>query len=179
MPKRKLILYISASLDGYISKPGDDLSFLNLVQVDSEDYGYEAFVDSVDTVIVGKRTYDWVMNVVDEFPHKDKEAYVITRKNLPSIGNTHFYSGDLSELIERLKSKEGKNIYCDGGSQLVHELLKIGAIDEIILSVIPVILGDGIQLFKHGTPERTLSLISSKNFASGLVQLHYSLENED
>ncbi|MEX1189291.1 MAG: dihydrofolate reductase family protein [Bacteroidia bacterium] len=173
MNQRNLIVYISASLDGFISKPNDDLSFLNAVQVEGEDYGYEAFIDSVDTVIIGKRTYDWVMNEVDEYPHKEKDTYVITRTTRPAEGKTQFYSGDLNLLVKELKSKPGKNIFCDGGSQIVNELLKIGAVDELIVSIIPVILGAGTPLFSEGIPEKKLQLISSKNFESGLLQAHY------
>ena len=175
MPNRKLILYISSSVDGFISKPGDDLSFLNPMHVEGEDYGYADFVSSIDTVIMGRKTYDWVMNVVPTFPHADKEAYIITRSERPSIGSTHFYNGDLTELIQKLKSKEGKNIYCDGGAQLVNELLKLDLIDEIIVSVVPVLLGDGVKLFQTGIPERTLKLKSVKEYQTGMVQYHYAL----
>ena len=175
MPNRKLILYISSSVDGFISKPGDDLSFLNPMHVEGEDYGYADFVSSIDTVIMGRKTYDWVMKVVDAFPHADKEAYIITRSERPSIGTTHFYNGDLTELVTRLKKQQGKNIYCDGGAHLVNELLRLDLIDELIVSVVPVLLGDGIKLFQTGIPERKLSLKSVKEYQTGMVQYHYAL----
>jgi len=115
--------------------------------IEGEDYGFAEFVNSIDTVIMGRKTYDWVMNVVDTFPHADKEAYIITRSKKPSIGTTHFYNGDLTALVNRLKNREGKNIYCDGGAQLVNELLKLDLIDEFIVSVVPVLLGGGVKLF--------------------------------
>jgi dihydrofolate reductase len=135
---RKVILYIACSLDGYIAKPNDDLSFLSIVQEDGEDYGYEAFVNTVDTVILGRKTYDWVMAQVPEFPHADKTTFVITRQAKPSVGNTHFYSGNLKELLTRLKAEEGKHIFIDGGAEIVNELLKDHLIDELIISVIPI-----------------------------------------
>lgn len=170
---RKLILYIACSLDGYIAKPNDDLSFLASVQKEGEDYGYTDFVNTIDTVILGRRTYDWVMKQVPEFPHADKESYVITRTAKASIGNTHFYTGSLKELVLKLKAADGKHIFCDGGAELVNELLKDKLIDELIISVIPTLLGNGIRLFKDGRPEQTLELISTKQFDTGLVQLHY------
>jgi dihydrofolate reductase len=175
MPNRKLILYISSSVDGFISKPGDDLSFLKPMHVEGEDYGYADFVSSIDTVIMGRKTYDWVMKVVDAFPHADKEAYIITRSQRPSIGTTHFYNGDLTELVTRLKKQQGKNIYCDGGAHLVNELLRLDLIDELIVSVVPVLLGEGVQLFQTGIPERTLKLKSVKEFQTGMVQYHYAV----
>jgi dihydrofolate reductase len=170
--KRKLILYIAMSLDGFIAKPDDDLSFLSIVQKQGEDYGYSEFVSTVDTVIIGRKTYDWVTKQF-EFPHADKKAFVITRTERPDIGNTEFYTGDVKELVEALKSQKGKNIFCDGGAEIVTELLKNKLIDELIISVIPVMVGSGTRLFKEGIPEQRLELISSECFETGLTQLHY------
>lgn len=174
---RKLILYIACSTDGYISKPNDDLSYLNKVHVPDEDYGYYDFVNSVDTVIMGRKTYDWVMKQVPEFPHADKESYIITRTPQPNQGNINFYTGNLKELVTNLKQKEGKNIFCDGGAEIVTELLKEKLFDELIISVIPVLVGDGIKLFKDGRPEQDLELVNSKSYSTGLVQLHYRTIN--
>ncbi|HOJ06132.1 MAG: dihydrofolate reductase [Chlorobi bacterium] len=170
---RKVILYIAASLDGYIAKPNDDLSFLSIVQKDDEDYGYSVFINSVDTVILGRKTYNWVMKQVPVFPHADKNTFIITRNAKPSIGKVNFYSGSLKELISKLKSESGKNIFIDGGAEIVHELLKENLIDEFIISIIPVLVGSGIKLFKDGRPEQTLELVSVKKFEKGLAQLHY------
>lgn len=175
--ERKTILYIASSLDLYIAKPNDDLSFLSIVEKEGEDYGYNQFIQSVDTVIIGRKTYDWVMKHVPEFIHKDKESFVITRTARPSDGNVQFFTGSLKELVTDLKQKEGKNIFIDGGAEIVNELMKQNLIDEIILSIIPVILGEGIKLFKEGIPEEKLILESSKSFDTGLVQLHYRIQN--
>jgi hypothetical protein len=98
----KVILYIAASLDGYIAGPGDDLSFLSMVETPGEDYGYVDFTQSVDRVIMGRKTYDWIMKQVSVFPHADMETYILTRTAKDSIGNTHFYTGDLRELVEQM-----------------------------------------------------------------------------
>jgi dihydrofolate reductase len=172
--KRNVILYIAASLDGYIAKPGDDLGFLSMVEKKGEDYGYADFITTVDTVILGRKTHDWVMKHIQEFPHADKDTYVITRTARPSFGRTIFYTGALKNLILRLKSEPGKNIFIDGGAEIVHVLLKERLIDEFIISVIPILLGDGIKLFNDGRPEEKLELINVKTFKTGLAQLHYS-----
>jgi dihydrofolate reductase len=119
MKKRKLILYIACSVDGYIAKPGDDLSFLKRVEQEGEDYGYFDFVNQVDTVIVGRNTYQWILDQGMEYPHKDKTCFIITRTPQESIDNIHFYTGDLEELVNQIKAKPGKDIYCDGGAQVV------------------------------------------------------------
>jgi len=170
---RKVILYIAASLDGYIAKPGDDLNFLSIVQQDGEDYGYTAFVESVDTVIMGRKTYDWVMAQVPEFPHADKDAYIITRTPRASIGKTVFYTEPLAELVGKLKSEPGKNIFCDGGADIANALLRADLMDELIISIVPILLGNGTRLFQDGRPEQRQELVSAKPFEKGLVQLHY------
>ncbi|MBL7891428.1 MAG: dihydrofolate reductase [Bacteroidia bacterium] len=170
---RKVILYIATSLDGYIAKPNDDLGFLSIVQKAGEDYGYTDFVNSIDTVIIGRKTYDWVLTQVKEFPHADKTSYVVTHKPRPAIGKTNFYTGNLKELVSRLRTEQGKNIFVDGGAEIVNELLKDNLIDEFIISVIPVLVGNGTKLFKDGRPEQKLKLMSSKSFEKGLVQMHY------
>ena len=171
---RKVILFIAVSLDGYIAKPGDDLSFLSIVEKEGEDYGYSRFVSKVDTVIMGRSTYDWIMTQVPEFPHADKESYIITHTPKASIGSTTFYTGELSALIANLKAAEGKNIFVDGGAEIVNELLKHELIDEFYISIIPVLLGEGVRLFKDGRPEQGLKLVSATAFEKGLAQLHYT-----
>jgi dihydrofolate reductase len=170
---RKVVVFIGTSLDGYIAKPNDDLSFLDLVDKEGEDYGYYDFIKSVDTVILGRKTYDWVMMQVTEFPHAKRESYIITRTPRASNGLIRFYTGDLVELVKRLKVANGKNIFIDGGAEVINSLLKQNLIDELIISIVPVLVGDGIRLFQDGRPEERLKLINARNFDTGLVQLHY------
>lgn len=172
---RKLSLFIATSLDGYIAKPNDDLSFLKTVEKEGEDYGYAEFIANTDTIILGRKTYDYVVREIgsSHYVKGEKDVFVITRTPRQSAGRTTFYTGNLAGLVLRLKSETGKNIYCDGGAEIVHELLQHDLIDEFIVSVIPVLLGNGTRLFKDGRPEQALQLVSSKAFDSGLTQLHY------
>jgi dihydrofolate reductase len=109
---RKIILYIATSLDGYIAKPNDDLSFLKLVEKVGEDYGYAEFTATIDTIILGRKTYDWVLREIgtSHYDNGDRNIYVITRTQKPAVGKTIFYSGDLTELVQQLKAENGKNI---------------------------------------------------------------------
>lgn len=170
---RKVILYIAMSLDGFIAKPDEDISFLKQVEQEGEDYGYSGFLKSVDTIILGRKTYDKILSMGNELPYGDREVYVLSRSQNPDSGTIQFYSGSLPDLIFRLKSQEGKNIYCDGGAKTVQRLLEEDLIDEFIISIIPVLLGDGIRLFNKNFQEQKLQLLSSKSFEKGLVQLHY------
>ncbi|MFN4950498.1 MAG: dihydrofolate reductase family protein [Flavobacteriales bacterium] len=170
---RKVSLYISMSLDGYIATKDHSLEFLSIVEQEGEDYGYNDFVKSVNTVIIGRKTYEKVIAMGYEYPHTDKDVYIITRTERPSIGNFKFYTGELIPLVNSLKNQSGKNIYCDGGAEIANELIKNNSVDEYIISVIPILLGDGIKLFKDGRPEQKLELVSAKQFDKGLTQLHY------
>lgn len=175
---RKISLFIATSLDGYIAKPDNDLSFLRLIEKEGEDYGYAEFTNTIDTLIVGRRTYDYVLEEIgpSHYDNGQRDVYVITRTERPQVGRTIFYTGDITELVKRLKSEKGKNIYCDGGAEIINELLKHDLIDEFIISVIPVLLGDGIKLFKDGRPEQRLEFITAKTFETGLIQLYYRRE---
>lgn len=172
---RKISLFIATSLDGYIAKPNDDLSFLKLVEKEGEDYGYAKFTDTIDTLIIGRRTYDYVLKEIgsSHYDNGKRDVYVITRTERPKVGRTTFYTGNLTELVEQLKSEKGKNIYCDGGAEVINELLKHDLIDEFIISIVPVLLGNGTRLFKDGRPEQTLEFVSAKAFDTGLTQLYY------
>lgn len=172
---RKLMIFIAASLDGYIAKPNDDLSFLKSVEKEGEDYGYAEFTATIDTIILGRKTYDYVLKEIgpSHYDNGNRDVYIITRTEKPSAGRTTFYTGNLTQLVKQLKSENGKNIYCDGGAEIINELLENDLIDEFIISVIPVLLGNGTRLFKDGRPEQELELVSSKSFETGLTQLHY------
>lgn len=178
---RKLSLFIATSLDGYIAKPNDDLSFLKLVEKEGEDYGYAKFTDTIDTIILGRKTYDYVLKEIgsSHYDNGKRNVFVITRTEKPSAGKTTFYTGDLTELVQRLKSGSGKNIYCDGGAEIVNELLKNDLIDEFIISIVPVLVGNGTRLFKDNRPEQELELVSLKSFETGLTQLHYKRKKKN
>lgn len=175
---RKVILYIAASLDGYIARPDGDIDWLSMVETPGEDYGYTAFHETIDTVVMGRKTYDKVLSFGIPYPHSDKQSYIITRTLTESPQpSVHFYGGNLAELITQLKQEEGQNIFIDGGAQLVHALLQEKLIDELVVSTIPILLGDGIRLFRDGFPEQKLTLANVKSFGSGLVQVHYVANN--
>jgi dihydrofolate reductase len=168
---RKVISNVAMSLDGYIAGSDGDISFLSKVEKDGEDYGYADFIKTIDTIIVGRKTYDKILSIGFKYPD-DKEVFIITREEKPDQEGLKFYSGSLKSLVSELKTKEGTNIFCDGGSEIINQLLKDNLIDEFIISVIPVILGDGIPLFKKN-PQIDLKLINCQKFDTGLVQMHF------
>lgn len=172
---RKVLVYIAMSLDGYIARRDHGLDWLDKMHTNSEDYGYSDFLKGVDTVIMGRTTYETILGLTGEAPHKDLPTYVITSRKMDNHDNIIFYNEGLMDLLNALQNMRGKDIYIDGGANVIHQLLNNKMIDEMIISVIPVTLGNGIRLFSGGTPEQHLELIDTCNYSSGLVQLHYRL----
>lgn len=171
--QRKLYLFIAMSLDGYIAAPDGDICFLPPIDKEGEDYGYTDFIEKVDTVVLGRKTYDKILSMGMADPYGDREVYVLTHSPKVEKGKMHYYSGNLKDLILRLKSQEGQHIYCDGGADTIQQLLAEDLIDEMIISIIPVLLGEGIALFKGGFSLKKLSLVKASSYENGLVKLHY------
>lgn len=174
---RRIFIYIACSLDGYIAGEGDDLSFLSSVEKEGEDYGYSEFLTQIDTMIVGRRTYDKVQSMGFPYPPEGKKMIVVSNRELdnPSEAVTT-YSGDLSILIQQLKSETGLNVFADGGAQIVKELLNANLVDDLIVSIIPKFVGKGIRLFNEIENGNKWKPINCKSYDTGLVQLHYQAQ---
>jgi dihydrofolate reductase len=172
MQERKVVLYIAMSVDGYIAGPDDSLDFLKLAEWKDEDYGYKDFVKTIDTVLWGRKTYDIVRSFETPFPYPDKQVYVLSALR---SGKDEYvtYFNDIKNLYKKLKSEPGLDIYCDGGAQLIAEMLSYDMIDRFIISIIPHMLGSGTRLFLDDLPERRVALTYSKSYESGVVQVQY------
>lgn len=166
---RKVSLFIATSLDGYIAREDGGIDWL----FDDQDYGYEAFYDEVDTVIMGRHTWDKLKELGD-YPYDGKEGVVFSKSLAGQTDpNVTFVTEPAKDWIGRAKQEEGGTIWLMGGSKLVDECLQTGMVDEIIMSIHPILLGQGIPLFRGKQPEMALELVSSKSFHTGLVQLVY------
>ena len=137
-----------------------------------KDYGYTDFLASVDTVIMGRRTYEQVLTF-GEYPYKGTQSFVFSRTRRGEDEYVTFISKDLINFIGRLKSESGKDIWLVGGSQMIQSFMSNDLIDEFIISVHPIILGDGIPLFQAPMKMRKLSFQNCRAFDTGLVQLTY------
>lgn len=173
MSQRKLVLYIAMSLDGYIAGENDDISWLSIVEQEGEDYGYFEFIKTVDTVIMGRKTYDKVLSFGIDFPHSDKKCYILSKSKTGKDENVEYWNGNVKDLMTEIRQQDGLNIYCDGGSEIVFELMKHHLIDEYVISIIPTLVGKGVTLFKSGRPTEHLTLKKVLSFPKGLVQLWY------
>lgn len=170
--KRKVFVFIATSLDGYIATEGDSLDWLFKVEGEG-DNGYSEFYDTIDTIVLGRRTYDWIMDHEKEnFPYKNKKCYVFSRSIQEPNDNVEYVEGNIVEFIDRLKGVEGKNIWIVGGGDLLTYFVKEDLIDEFIITVAPVIIGKGIPLFNRQNTEIELELKNIRRF-NQFVELHY------
>ena len=164
---RKVILYIASSLDGYIARENGDVDWLP----QSDASGYDKFYKTVDVVILGKTTYDQVLTF-GEYPYKDKKSYIFTRtKSTAMDGDVEFVS-DMDEFAKNTLLKLDGNIWLVGGGQIISTFVNNGIVDEIILSIVPVVLGKGIPLFQNIQKKTKLGLVKTTNYDK-LVELHY------
>jgi len=136
--------------------------------------GYAALAAGVDPLLLGRRTQDAV-TAFPEWPYAGKRVIVVTRRPLTGRHGEETFAGPIEALLEGLATGGARRVYLDGG-QLIQQGLAAGVIDDLTLSVIPVVLGAGIRLFGDAGPERGLVLAGVEAFPSGLVQLRYRPE---
>lgn len=163
---RKVKLFIACSLDGYIAREDGGLDWL----FTDQDYGYRRFIASVDTVLMGRKTYEKAVELGDTF--KGKKAFVFTRREMESrLPNVAFVRSPVP-FTKKLKRRRGRDIFLVGGGETVREFLDAGLIDEMSVFVHPIILGRGVPLFRPGK-EAALEAVAAKKFGSGLILLKY------
>jgi dihydrofolate reductase len=178
-------VFIAISLDGFIARVDGGLDWLSIVEREGEDYGYREFFDGVDALVMGRRTYDTVVGF-DVWPYAGKRCIVLAHAPPAPRHDEEFTSSAPGPLLERLAAQGVRRVYIDGGA-VIRQFLSAGLIDDMTLSVIPVLLDHGIPLFagagqdgapagyREPSPIRKLRLASARTFDSGLVQLRYQL----
>ncbi len=175
MNERKLVLYIAQSLDGYIATKDDSLDWL--FQVEGEgDNGYSEFYETVDTILIGNRTYEWIMDYEKgDFPYKGKDCYVFSRTPKENTEYVQFIQEDILLFVNKLKKEAGKNIWMVGGGNLLQAFLEYNLVDELIVTIAPTVIGDGIPLFKAGNYKLNLQLKGTRSFGQ-FVELQYEVK---
>ncbi|MEZ4764903.1 MAG: dihydrofolate reductase family protein [Calditrichia bacterium] len=167
---RKVVLFIACSLDNYIAGKNHEIDWL----FTDRDYGYDDFIAGVDTVIMGRKTYD-VAQSFGEYPYPDQKGIVFSRSKAgQKTQHVTFVDDDIAAVVQSLKAQPGKDIWLVGGAQLTMAFLQQNLIDEFVISVHPVLLGDGIPLFPAGFSRQDLAFENCQIFNTGLVQLTYS-----
>lgn len=161
---RKTILYIAMSVDGYIAESDGNVAFLESGVDETTRDSYPDFIENVDTILMGWNTYEQVSQVLSpgQWPYSGIMTYVITHRSVPDEDGIHFIQEDPCTLVKKLRNQPGKNIWICGGASLVQTLLKEELIDEFEITVVPVLLSEGIRLFQEGYDRQNLHLVSAR-----------------
>lgn len=169
-------LYIATTLDGYIAKADGNLDWLySLPNPDKLDFGYGDFIAGIDTLIMGRSTYEAIIGFGVEWPYNACKTYVVSHNSelLLSSPDTYLLNKIDAISITQLKKDSNKGIWLVGGGQLIATFLELGLIDEMILSIVPKLIGEGIPLFPPNQSEHNFVLTRTESFENGLVNLHY------
>jgi dihydrofolate reductase len=166
---REVSYCVACSLDGFIATIDDRFDWL----FSDDDYGFDEYYRSVDCIVMGRRTFDVAINA-EEYPYSKKKAYVFTRRATESpIPEAQFVNEDPARFVKRLKSEAGGRIWVAGGGIIATALMQVGLVDELVLTIHPITLGQGVPLFTpHGT-RSGWKLHSSKSWHNGMLQTTY------
>ena len=174
--RRKVIVHIATSADGYIARPDGDLEWLTSRPAPKGFYGMDAFMKSIDTKVLGRKTYEASLRLGAKFDKKSP-TFVFSRQPPPADAPPAWSSsnGGIGPFVQRLRGQPGKDIWLMGGGEVIASFLDEEAIDEFVVSVAPVFIGDGIPLLARRHRHVPLTLLSSERFDDGLVQLRYQV----
>lgn len=165
---RKLVLNLAVSLDGYIAGPNGEYDWC----LTDDDYGMTDFLKSIDATVMGGKSYRLITNYGPPYPEFTNYVFTRTETETP-FPNVVFVSDDIVEFIRNLKQQKGKNIWLFGGSEIIQPLISENLVDELMLAIHPLLLGDGIPLFRKFDERQPFQLSDSITYPSGLVQLIY------
>lgn len=170
---RKIILNLAVSLDGYIARTNGSVDWLDNLDTNGYDLGFQDFLSGCDTILMGRSSYEETLKLGNgEWPFKEQTTFVFTSKQYPNQEKIIFANQEAIQLIKNLQNKSGKNIWLFGGGRFIKTMRDNDLVDEYIITTVPVFLGDGIQLFQESSMENKLQLISLDR-TKDIVQSHY------
>ena len=175
--RRRVIVHIATSADGYIARSDGDLEWLTSRPAPKGFYGMNAFMGSVDTKVLGRKTYEVSLRMGARFDSQSRNI-VFSRHPPPedAPSGVEFVKDAIGPFVSRLREQPGKDIWLMGGGEIIASFLDAQAIDEFVISVAPVFIGDGIPLIARRHRHVPLELYSSDRFEDGMVQLHYRVQ---
>lgn len=175
----KTTLYIASTLDGKIARKDGSLDWLfALANPNQIDHGYTDFLNTIGTTIMGKNTYNEILQFGVEWPYKGMDSYVATTDTAFQVTTpeTYVITSNLSDLVNKIKGQNPKDIWLIGGGQLITYFLNKDLLDRMILTLIPTIIGEGISLFPDNPKETKWILSNVEKFETGVVNLTYDKE---
>ncbi|HET6202916.1 MAG TPA: dihydrofolate reductase family protein [Planctomycetota bacterium] len=170
---RKVVYYVATSADGFIARPDGDVAWLDRPQP-SGGYGMVAFYRSVDTVLLGRKTHE-VGRRMGQESYAGKRNVVFSRRSRKGSPGVEFVREDPGAFVRTLRGAAGKDIWLVGGGALAGALLDAAQVDEIVVHVVPILIGEGIPLFAPRRRSASLRLVSSRPFPDGVVRKRYSV----
>jgi dihydrofolate reductase len=182
--RRKIIVYIAMSVDGYIARPDGDVKWLDRLSK-GVDHGMRAFYSSIDTILWGRKTYDWLLDYYARKGRRSQDGifdkkvanYVFSRKPPKKAApGAEFVTEPVKAFARRLRATPGKNIWMMGGGELIASFLDAGEIDEFDIHVIPVFIGEGIPLVAPRHRDVPLRLRSMRKYPDGDIRVRYEVE---
>jgi len=175
---RRFLYYVAASADGFIARKDGAVDWLESRA--PGDYGFDDFLARVDTVVWGRTTFDgYGVKPPGLEPFGDRRHIILSHRPPPANLDPRatFTAESATAVANRLRKSAGKDVWLMGGGKLARSFLDAGAVDEVIVHVIPVLLGEGIRLFATGMGDTELRLHETKGFADGVVRLHYEVKH--
>ena len=177
--RRNVVVHIATSADGFIARPDGDLEWLTSRPAPDGFYGMNAFMRSIDTKVLGRKTYEASLRLGAKFESKNRHIVFSRRAPPPDApSGVEFVSDAIGPFVKRLRAQAGKDIWLMGGGEIIASFLDEHAIDEFVISVVPVFIGDGIPLLARRHRHVPLDLHSIERFEDGVVQLHYRVRND-
>jgi dihydrofolate reductase len=170
----KMSVFIGISVDGFIARPDGALDWLPAGG--GEEHGYEAFIASVDALVIGRNTYETVLGF-DTWPYGDKRVFVLSSRAIapaPKEATVEHLQGTPEEIVIWLERRGVTHAYVDGGIT-IQEFLRAGLIERLIITRVPVLIGDGIPLFGATGRDIRLQPVGTRQYPSGLVQTEYTV----
>jgi dihydrofolate reductase len=174
--RRRVIVNIGTSADGFIARPDGDLEWLTSRPAPKGFYGMGAFVKSIDTKVLGRKTYEASLRLGAKF--EPPTRYIVFSREARPVDaplGVEFVSEPVGPFMSRLREQPGRDIWLMGGGGLIASFLDEGVIDELVITVAPVFIGDGIPLIARRHRHVPLELRSVEQFENGVVQLHYHI----
>jgi dihydrofolate reductase len=173
-------VYIGISLDGFIARPNGDIDWLTHERyaIPGDDFGYQAFFDSVDALLMGRATFEKVLTF-GEWPYANKRVFVLSHN--PNLIPAHLtdraevVAGSPADVLHYVATRGIRRVYLDGG-QVIQQFLREGLVDELIITRLPVLIGQGLPLFGPLSDDIQLQHVETRTFSTGLVQSRYRVE---
>ena len=187
MSESHVTVHMAASLDGFIARQDGSVDWMET----SDEYAagetlepdfVEAFLAGIDCYVMGSRTYETALGFQNQgfgWAYGDKPTFVLTSRDLPRAQESvEFHSGDLAEFVNTRLRKTYRNIWVVGGSSVAAECLRLGLVDELRYSILPVLIGEGLPFFEVIHADVALHLMDAKAYRSGMVELSYAVQKQ-